>query len=57
MAVGYDALKKIEGRKRHLLMDPLGLLLGAHVTPASTPEGAGSQAMLACVPPGCGSRG
>ncbi len=50
-AVGYDAAKKIKGRKRHLLVDTLGLLLGVHVTPASTPERAGAQALLARVLP------
>ena len=32
-------------------MDTLGLLLGVHVTPASTPERAGAQALLARVLP------
>ena len=36
--VGYDGAKKIKGRKRHLLVDTLGLVLGVHVTPASTTE-------------------
>ena len=30
--VGYDAAKKIKGRKRHLLVDTLGLVLGVAVT-------------------------
>jgi putative transposase len=46
-AVGYDAAKKIKGRKRHLLVDTLGLVLGVLVTPASTPEGDGAKALLA----------
>lgn len=46
-AVGYDAAKKIKGRKRHLLVDTLGLVLGVLVTPASTPEREGAQALLA----------
>ena len=45
-AVGYDAAKRIKGRKRHLLVDTLGLLLGVHVTPASVPERDGAQALL-----------
>lgn len=45
-AVGYDAAKRIKGRKRHLLVDTLGLILGVIVTPASTPEREGAQAML-----------
>ncbi|MFE3144874.1 transposase [Streptomyces scopuliridis] len=35
---GFDAGKKINGRKRHLLTDPLGLLLAVLVTPASTTD-------------------
>ena len=45
-AVGYDAAKQIKGRKRHLLVDTLGLVLGILVTPASTPERDGAQALL-----------
>jgi len=45
-AVGYDAGKRIKGRKRHLLVDNLGLLLGVAVTPASTTERAGAQILL-----------
>jgi transposase len=44
--VGYDAAKQIKGRKRHVLVDTLGLLLGVLVTPASTPERDGAQALL-----------
>lgn len=44
--VGYDAAKCIKGRKRHLLVDTLGLLLGVLVTPASTTERDGAQALL-----------
>ncbi|WTI30745.1 IS5 family transposase [Streptomyces jietaisiensis] len=35
---GYDAGKKINGRKRHLLTDTLGLLLAVLVAPASTTD-------------------
>jgi len=45
-AVGYDAAKRIKGRKRHVLVDTLGLLLGIVVTPASTPERDGAQTLL-----------
>jgi transposase len=48
-AVGYDAAKRIKGRKRHLLVDTLGLVLGVAVTPAGTPERAGGLALLATV--------
>jgi transposase len=44
--VGFDAAKCIKGRKRHLLVDTLGLLLGLEVTPASTPEREGAQTLL-----------
>jgi transposase len=45
-AVGYDAAKRIKGRKRHLLVDTLGLVLGIHVTPADVPEREGAQGLL-----------
>jgi putative transposase len=45
-AVGDDAAQKTKGRKRHLLVDTLGLLLGLWITPASTPERAGAQGLL-----------
>ncbi|MFD3521244.1 transposase [Streptomyces sp. NPDC058653] len=35
---GFDAGKKVNGRKRHLLTDRLGLLLAVLVTPASTTD-------------------
>jgi len=47
--VGYDAGKRIKGRKRHVLVDTLGLLLGVMVTPASCPERDGGQKVLSQV--------
>lgn len=47
--VGYDAAKKIKGRKRHLLVDTLGMVLAVKVTPASTPEREGGLAVLATI--------
>jgi transposase len=44
--VGYDAAKRIKGRKRHLLVDTLGLVLGIHITPADVPEREGAQDLL-----------
>lgn len=44
--VGFDAGKRIKGRKRFVLVDTLGLLLGIHVAPASTPERQGAQDLL-----------
>ena len=41
--------KRIKGRKRHILVDTLGLLLGVHVTPASTTERDGAQGLLSQV--------
>jgi len=35
---GYDAGKKVKGRKRHLVVDALGLLLALHVTSASVQD-------------------
>ena len=46
-AVGHDAGKQIKGRKRHLLVDTLGLVLGVLATPACTPERQGAQTLLA----------
>ena len=47
--VGYDAAKQIEGRKRHLLVDTLGLILGVAVPPAHVTERDGAQWLLARV--------
>ena len=44
--VGYDPGKRIKGRKRHLLVDTLGLVLGVALTPASTTERDGAQVVL-----------
>lgn len=49
--VGYDAAKRIKGRKRHLLVDTLGLLLGIEITAAEVPERDGAQILLARVLP------
>ena len=35
---GFDAGKKVKGRKRHILTDSNGLLLGVVVTPASVQD-------------------
>jgi transposase len=45
-AVGYDAAKRLKGRKRHILVDTLGLLLGVLVTPANVTERSGAQDLL-----------
>ena len=46
MSCGYDAGKKIKGRKRHVLTDTNGLLLGAVVTPASVQDRDGAKVLL-----------
>jgi putative transposase len=44
---GYDAGKNVLGRKRHLLVDTLGLLLCAVVTAASVSDPAGARLLFA----------
>ena len=39
---GYDAHKNVKGRKRHLLVDTLGLPLSIYVTPADVQDRAGA---------------
>ena len=45
-ASGYDAGKKVLGRKRHVLTDTIGLLLAVHVHPASVQDRDGAEALL-----------
>ena len=44
---GYDAGKKINGRKRHILVDTMGLLLFARVLPAQIQDRDGAKQLLA----------
>jgi putative transposase len=44
---GYDAGKKINGRKRHLLVDTMGLILLALVLPANIQDRDGARQLLA----------
>ena len=44
---GYDGGKKINGRKRHIAVDTLGLLLVVFVTPASVQDRDGAYPLLA----------
>jgi transposase len=44
--VGYDAGKQVHGRKRHLTVDLLGLVLRVLVTSASVPERQGAKLVL-----------
>ena len=43
---GYDGAKKITGRKRHLAVDTLGLLLAVVVTSAAVDDAAAAPAVL-----------
>lgn len=43
---GWDAAKKVNGRKRHLIVDTLGFLLVVHVTAASVQDRDGARAAL-----------
>jgi putative transposase len=43
---GYDAHKCIKGRKRHLLVDTLGLLISCYVTPADVHDTVGARKVL-----------
>jgi putative transposase len=43
---GYDGAKKLTGRKRHIAVDTLGLLLAVVVTAASVPDAVGAKGLL-----------
>jgi putative transposase len=43
---GYDAAKKIKGRKRHILVDTLGLLLAVLITRADVSDADAAQELL-----------
>ena len=44
--MGYDAAKHVKGRKRHLTVDTLDLVLRVLVTAASVPEREGGKRVL-----------
>jgi transposase len=48
---GYDAGKKINGSKRHILVDTMGLLLAVVVTAASVQDRDGARLLLAWAAP------
>jgi putative transposase len=50
---GYDAGKHINGRKRHVLVDTLGLLLTVVVTTAAVQDRDGARTLLAHLPGAC----
>lgn len=43
---GYDGAKKVTGRKRHIVVDSLGLLLGVLVTTADVPDAVAAKQVL-----------
>lgn len=53
--MGYDAGKKTKGRKRFIIVDTLGLLLGVVVVPANVPERIGAQDLLQPLMPALGT--
>jgi transposase len=46
---GYDAAKKIKGRKRHIITDTGGLLVGAEVHPADVQDRDGAKLVIEAV--------
>jgi putative transposase len=50
-AHGYDAAKKIDGRKRHLVVDTLGLLLAVVVTAANVDDAAAAPQVVGQLAP------
>jgi putative transposase len=50
---GYDAGKHIQGRKRHILVDTLGLVMAVVVTAASVQDRDGAKLLLASLTEAC----
>jgi len=48
---GFDAHKHVEGRKRHILVDTLGLPLSIYVAPADVHDTRGARCLLAGLAP------
>lgn len=48
---GYDGGKKVTGRKRHVFVDTMGLLIAVSVTAASVDDAAGAKPLLTQVTP------
>ena len=44
---GFDGHKLVRGRKRHILMDTLGLIITSRVEPANVPEPRAGARLLA----------
>jgi putative transposase len=49
---GFDGGKKVSGRKRHVLVDTLGLLLKVVVHPANLHDRLGAKRVLGALEPG-----
>jgi putative transposase len=49
-ARGYDPAKKVSGRKRHIAVDTLGLLLAVAVTAADVPDAVAARTVLQQLP-------
>src|SRR5947207_1374709 len=49
-ARGYDPAKKVQGRKRHIVVDSLGLLLAVLVTGAEVDDARAAQEVFAALP-------
>jgi len=49
-ARGYDGGKKIKGRKRHIVVDSQGSVLGVWVSPADVSDARGARVVLEGVP-------
>ncbi|ADE16842.1 transposase IS4 family protein [Nitrosococcus halophilus Nc 4] len=47
-SIGYDGGKQVKGRKRHVLVDTLGLILAVVVTAANGDDRQGLKALLSC---------
>ncbi|MCX7851740.1 MAG: IS5 family transposase [Caldilineales bacterium] len=50
---GYDKGKQVKGRKRHLLVDTLGLLMAVVVTAASVQDRDGAKLLISRLPGAC----
>ena len=50
---GYDANKKVKGRKRHILVDTMGLIMKAKVTTADIQDRDGARKLLKRLPGTC----
>ena len=44
--MGYDAAKKVKGRKRHAVVDTLGLMLGCAILPGNVQDREGCLGVL-----------